>query len=270
MSGESAETATAPETPAWSAESREREWLLLRKLALTTADEPEHQAAREELVRMNLPLVQHLARRFRNRGEANADLVQVGTIGLIKAIDRFDPERGVQFSTYATPTIIGEIKRHFRDRGWSIRVPRRLQELRMQINAATSELTNRTGRSPTIKEIAAFLEVEEDDILEGIESLQAYAPLSLDSTFGNEDDGAAIGDSLGDVDEALEGVEYRESLKPLLAELSERERQIILLRFFKNKTQAEIATEVGISQMHVSRLLAKSLAQLRSGLLTED
>lgn len=218
---------------------------------------------------MHLPLVEHLARRFRDRGESHDDLVQVGTIGLIKAVDRFDPERGVEFSTYATPTIVGEIKRHFRDRGWAIRVPRRLQEMRLALTRATAELTQSTGRSPTVRELAAHLGVSEDEVLEGLESAQAYATASLDS--GSDDpDAPALADTLGADDAALEGVEYRESLRPLLAALPERERRIIVLRFFRNMTQSQIAEEVGISQMHVSRLLARSLAQLRTGLLAED
>ena len=211
---------------------------------------------------MHLPLVQHLARRFRNRGEPYDDLVQVGTIGLIKAVDRFDNERGVEFSTYATPTIVGEIKRHFRDKGWAVRVPRRLQELRLQLTTATSELSQQLGRAPTVAELALRLAISEEEVLEGLESANAYATVPLDE--GSDDEGSSPGylDTLGEDDEALEGVEYRESLKPLLAQLAPRERHILMLRFFHEKTQSEIAAEVGISQMHVSRLLAKTLAQL--------
>jgi RNA polymerase sigma-B factor len=227
------------------------------------------EAARDELITMYLNLVKYLASRFRNRGEPIDDLVQVGTIGLIKSVDRFDPDRGVEFSTYATPTIIGEIKRHFRDKGWAIRVPRRLQELRLRITAATTELTQRHGRSPTVRELAEFIGCTEDDVLQGLESAQAYATLSLDAGGSEDEESASIGDTLGFDDEALEGVEYRESLKPLLAALPEREREIIMLRFFKNMTQSQIAAQVGISQMHVSRLLARSLAQLREGLLAD-
>lgn len=233
---------------------------------------PAYLSARDEIVTMHLPLVEHLARRFRDRGEPHDDLVQVGTVGLIKAVDRFDPDRGVEFSTYATPTILGEIKRHFRDRGWSIRVPRRLQELRQQINHAQAELSQSSGRQPTVAEIAKFLEVDEDDVLEGLESAQAYSTMSLDAGGGSgddESDSGSLTDTLGQEDSALEGVEYRESLKPLLAALTDRERQIIMMRFFQNKTQAEIAEAVGVSQMHVSRLLAKSLAQLRVGLMDD-
>lgn len=255
----------------WTDESREREHALIAEMATLDKSDPRYSAVRDEIVTMHLPLVQHLARRFRDRGEMQDDLVQVGTIGLIKAVDRFDPDRGVEFSTYATPTILGEIKRHFRDRGWSIRVPRRLQEMRQQIGMATAELSQKTGRSPTIRELAEYLEVDEDDVIEGIESAQAYSTLSIDAGGGggDDDDSSSISDTMGSEDEALEGVEYRESLKPLLAKLSERERQIIMMRFFKNMTQAQIAEEVGVSQMHVSRLLNKALAELREG-LTDD
>jgi RNA polymerase sigma-B factor len=176
----------------------------------------------------------------------------------------------VEFSTYATPTIVGEIKRHFRDKGWAVRVPRRLQELRLSISTATAELTQQQGRSPTVAELAGHLGVGEEDVLEGLESANAYSTLSLDAPELGESDGPAVIDSLGTEDEALQGVEYRESLKPLLAQLPERERTILLLRFFKGMTQSQIAERVGISQMHVSRLLARTLAQLREGLLVEE
>ncbi|MDQ1713698.1 MAG: polymerase sigma-B factor [Frankiaceae bacterium] len=227
-------------------------------------------AVRDELVRMHLPLVEYLARRFRNRGEPLEDLVQVATIGLIKSIDRFDLERGVEFSTYATPTIVGEIKRHFRDKGWAIRVPRRLQELKLTLTKATGELSQTLGRSPTVGELAAHLSLTEEEILEGLESANAYSAISLDATDSGDDDSPAVSDSLGMVDEALEGVEYRESLKPLLDKLPAREKKILVLRFFGNMTQSQIAGELGISQMHVSRLLARTLAQLREGLLTDE
>ncbi|MGR8008352.1 RNA polymerase sigma factor SigF [Streptomyces hypolithicus] len=224
---------------------------------------------RNRLVRMHLPLVEHLARRFRNRGEPLDDLTQVATIGLIKSVDRFDPERGVEFSTYATPTVVGEIKRHFRDKGWAVRVPRRLQELRLSLTTATAELSQQHGRSPTVHELAERLGISEEEILEGLESANAYSTLSLDVP-DTDDDSPAVADTLGSEDEALEGVEYRESLKPLLEGLPPREKRILLLRFFGNMTQSQIAQEVGISQMHVSRLLARTLAQLRERLLVEE
>jgi RNA polymerase sigma-B factor len=229
----------------------------------------EYAELRNKLVRMHLPLVEHLARRFRNRGEPLDDLTQVATIGLIKSVDRFDPERGVEFSTYATPTVVGEIKRHFRDKGWAVRVPRRLQELRLALTTATAELSQQHGRSPTVHELAEKLAISEEEVLEGLESANAYSTLSLDVP-DTDDESPAVADTLGAEDEALEGVEYRESLKPLLEDLPPREKRILLLRFFGNMTQSQIAQEVGISQMHVSRLLARTLAQLREKLLVEE
>ncbi|MHC3475238.1 RNA polymerase sigma factor SigF [Streptomyces sp. 7R007] len=229
----------------------------------------EYAELRNKLVRMHLPLVEHLARRFRNRGEPLDDLTQVATIGLIKSVDRFDPDRGVEFSTYATPTVVGEIKRHFRDKGWAVRVPRRLQELRLALTTATAELSQQHGRSPTVHELAEKLAISEEEVLEGLESANAYSTLSLDVP-DTDDESPAVADTLGAEDEALEGVEYRESLKPLLEDLPPREKRILLLRFFGNMTQSQIAQEVGISQMHVSRLLARTLAQLREKLLVEE
>ena len=222
--------------------------------------------ARDDLVHLHLSLVEHCARRFRNRGEPFEDLVQVGTIGLIKAVDRFETDRGVEFSTYATPTVIGEIKRHFRDKGWAIRVPRRLQELRMQIGGATGELTQKLGRSPTPRELAEVIGCTVEEIMEGIESSHAYATLSLDASDDNDDGPPAMLATLGVEDANIEHVEVRESIKPLLEGLGEREKRILLLRFFKNMTQSQIAEEIGVSQMHVSRLLTRTLAQLRTSL----
>ncbi|MCB0897598.1 MAG: RNA polymerase sigma factor SigF [Actinobacteria bacterium] len=251
----------------WSEADREREHELLARLAALPPDDDARGPIRDELVTMHLPLVHHLARRFRDRGEPHDDLVQVGTIGLIKAVDRFDPQRGVEFSTYATPTVLGEIKRHFRDKGWSVRVPRRLQELRLAITRATAELSQDLGRSPTVKELAARLEVTEEEVLEGLEAAQSYSTLSLDGSAGDSDgESPALVDTLGSDDAALENVEYRETLRPLLDALPPRERQIVLLRFFHNKTQSEIAAEVGVSQMHVSRLLVKALGTLRGAM----
>jgi len=233
----------------------------------TGASEVARLDARDGLVRLHLPLVEHCARRFRNRGEPLEDLVQVGTIGLIKSIDRFDLGRGVEFSTYATPTIIGEIKRYFRDKGWAIRVPRRLQELRMQIGTTTAELTQELGRSPTPRELAATIGCSVEEVIEGIESSNAYSTLSLDATEDAGDEGGvSMLDMMGLDDAELEHIEIRESIKPLLEALPTREKRILLLRFFRNKTQSEIAAEIGVSQMHVSRLLTRTLDQLRASL----
>lgn len=241
---------------------RERSRALFEELG-GSATEAGAQAARSALIELHLPLVDHCARRFTQRGEPLEDLVQVGTIGLIKAVDRFDLERGVEFSTYATPTIIGEIKRHFRDKGWAVRVPRRLQELRMSIAAATGELSQSLGRSPTARELAERLDVSVEEVLEGIESANAYATTSLDAANGSDDAPSWL-DTLGEDDEALEHVELRESLRPLIEQLPPREQQILILRFFKQQTQSQIAEQVGISQMHVSRLLTRTLEQLRT------
>ncbi len=247
-------------------ETRRRSAELFATLHAPTAQSPDRDRARDDLVGLHLPLVEHCARRFRNRGEPFEDLVQVGTIGLIKAVDRFDTDRGVEFSTYATPTIIGEIKRYFRDKGWAIRVPRRLQELRMQIGSATAELTQSLGRSPTARELAEAIGCTVEEIVEGIESSNAYSTLSLDASDDHDDGPSSMMDALGVDDEGLEHVEIRESLKPLLEQLEPREKKILLLRFFKNMTQSQIAEEIGVSQMHVSRLLTRTLVELRASL----
>jgi len=249
------------------AQIRIRSAALFAALAERDLSDVERASLRDDLVRLHLPLVEHFARRFLNRGEPFDDLLQVGTIGLIKAVDRFDIERGVEFSTYATPTILGEIKRHFRDRGWAIRVPRRLQELRITIAAATAELTQTLGRAPTVKELALEVGVSDEEIIEGLESANAYSTLSLDAPDSGGDDGSlSMIDVIGEDDEALAHVENRETIKPLLEALDPREKHILTLRFFKGMTQSQIATEIGISQMHVSRLLARTLAQLRESL----
>ena len=243
---------------------------LFERLTQLPPGDPERARIRATLVELHLPLVEYLARRFRNRGEWLDDLTQVATIGLIKSIDRFDLERGVEFSTYATPTIVGEIKRHFRDKGWAVRVPRRLQELKLSLIKAIGDLAQREGRAPTVSELAAHLQMSEEEVLEGLESANAYSTVSLDAPDSGDEDAPAVADSLGMIDDALEGVEYRESLKPLLERLPPREKKILLLRFFGNMTQSQIAAELGISQMHVSRLLARTLAQLREGLTIDD
>ncbi|MEU5158605.1 RNA polymerase sigma factor SigF [Streptomyces sp. NPDC020875] len=247
--------------------------LFLRLRALDnqgTGDSPERTYVRDTLIELNLPLVRYAAARFRSRNEPMEDIVQVGTIGLIKAIDRFDCERGVEFPTFAMPTVVGEIKRFFRDTSWSVRVPRRLQELRLALTKASDELAQRLDRSPTVPELAAVLGVSEEEVVDGLAVGNAYTASSLDSPSPEDDGGeGSLADRLGYEDTALEGVEYRESLKPLLAKLPPRERQIIMLRFFANMTQSQIGEEVGISQMHVSRLLTRTLAQLRQGLTAD-
>ncbi|MPZ63377.1 MAG: SigB/SigF/SigG family RNA polymerase sigma factor [Propionibacteriales bacterium] len=259
-------TGTPVDTGFESADPRARTVQLFEQLA-GSDDVEKQEALRNEIVRLHLPLVDHLARRFRNRGEPLDDLVQVGTIGLIKSVDRFELTRGVEFSTYATPTVIGEIKRYFRDKGWAVRVPRRLQELRLSLASASADLTQELGRSPTVGELAERLELNQDAVLEGLESANAYNTLSLDAPDNGESERQTMVESLAADDEALEGVEYRESLKPLLTALAPREKLILMLRFFHGMTQSQIAQEVGISQMHVSRILSRTLAQLRTSLL---
>ncbi len=247
--------------------TREISMELFGELGDPGTPEERRTTCRDELVQLHLPLVDHCARRFANRGEPLDDLVQVGTIGLIKSVDRFDLERGVEFSTYATPTIIGEIKRYFRDKGWAIRVPRRLQELRMAISAVTGDLSQELGRSPTPREIADKVGVSVEEVLEGLESANAYSTLSLDAGDNTDDGpGSSMLDSLGMEDVALDHVEIRESIKPLIEQLPSREKTILLLRFFRGMTQSQIAAEIGVSQMHVSRLLNRTLEQLRSSL----
>jgi len=216
---------------------------------------------REQLVAAHLGLAEYLARRFANRGEALDDLVQVASLGLIKAVDRFDPERGVEFSTYATHTIVGELKRHFRDKGWAIRAPRRMQELYLRLGKVVGVLGQELGRSPTIAELAAEVKVSEEEVLEALEAGQAYRSTSLDAP---SEEGEPLAARIGEDDPSIEIAESRATLSPLLAQLLPRERLILHLRFFDGLTQSEIASRLGISQMHVSRLLARSVAQLRS------
>ncbi|MFE6744684.1 RNA polymerase sigma factor SigF [Kitasatospora purpeofusca] len=265
-SGAAPEAAAAP---ASGLDTRTLSRSLFLRLGALEPGSTEHTYVRDTLIELNLPLVRYASARFRSRNEPMEDIVQVGTIGLIKAIDRFDPERGVEFPTFAMPTVVGEIKRFFRDTSWSVRVPRRLQELRLALTKAGDELAQRLDRSPTVAELAACLGVSEEDVVEGLAVGNAYTASSLDSTPSDEDGEGPLADRLGYEDLALEGVEYRESLKPLLAKLPPRERRIIMLRFFGNLTQSQIGEEIGISQMHVSRLLTKTLTQLREGLTTE-
>ncbi len=220
--------------------------------------------ARDQLIVSHLNLVRFLASKFKNRGESLDDLVQVGTIGLIKAIDRFDPERGLEFTTYATPTILGEIKRHFRDKGWSIRVPRRLQELSAKVNQATDELTVELQRSPSVEEIAAKLGVGAEEILEAMESSGAYTSVSLEAGGSSEDDEApALIDRLGSVDEDLDASDDRMVIDDAIRDFSPREQEIVRMRFIDGLTQVEIAKRLGVSQVQVSRLLRRTLRKIQ-------
>ncbi|MFB7933025.1 RNA polymerase sigma factor SigF [Streptomyces sp. NPDC056039] len=230
----------------------------------------EYSYVRNTLVELNLALVKFAASRFRSRSEPMEDIIQVGTIGLIKAIDRFELSRGVEFPTFAMPTIVGEIKRFFRDTSWSVRVPRRLQELRLDLAKAGDELAQKLDRAPTVTELAERLGLSKDEVVEGMAASNAYTASSLDAQPEEDDSEGALADRIGYEDHGLEGIEYVESLKPLIAELPPRDRKILSLRFVGGLTQSEIGEELGISQMHVSRLLSRTLVRLRKGLTVEE
>jgi RNA polymerase sigma-B factor len=224
------------------------------------------QRQRDRIVERCLPLADHIARRFDGRGEPHDDLVQVARVGLVNAVIRFDVDAGSDFVSFAVPTIMGEVRRHFRDNSWSVKVPRRLKELHLRLGGATADLSQRLGRAPTASELAEELDMDRDEVIEGLVAGSSYNTLSIDSGGGGDDDAPTIADTLGDVDLTLDQIENREALRPLLASLPERERTVLVLRFFDSLTQTQIAERVGVSQMHVSRLLAKSLARLRDQL----
>ncbi|WP_394805913.1 RNA polymerase sigma factor SigF [Streptomyces fradiae] len=267
-----ASPAASPTSPAASArdarvrrtaDTRALTQVLFGELKRLERGTPEHARVRAALIEANLPLVRYAAARFRSRNEPMEDVVQVGTIGLINAIDRFDPDRGVQFPTFAMPTVVGEIKRYFRDNVRTVHVPRRLHELWVQVNGATEDLTTLHGRSPTTAEIAERLKISEEEVLSCIEAGRSYHATSLEAA--QEGDGLpGLLDRLGYEDPALAGVEHRDLVRHLLVQLPEREQRILMLRYYRNLTQSQISQELGVSQMHVSRLLARSFARLRS------
>jgi RNA polymerase sigma-B factor len=240
---------------------------LLRQAVALDRSDPRRSALRDRAVTHSLPLADRLARRFHGMGESPADLSQVAALGLMKAIEGFDPDYGTDFGGYATPTIVGELKRYFRDKGWGVHVPRRLQELRIEINRVRDSLGQRLGRSPTPRDVAEHLGIDEDQVLEALVASSAYRPVSLFAPLGGDDDAGTLADVLGDDDRDIDGVEFRQAVKPLIARLPERERRILSLRFYGNRTQAQIAADLGISQMHVSRLLSRTLDGLRRALL---
>ena len=227
--------------------------------------DPEHDHVRAALIEVNLPLVRYAAARFRGRSEPMEDVVQVGTIGLINAIDRFDPLRGVQFPTYALPTILGEIKRYFRDATWGVHVPRRMQELSGALRKATDTLTHDLGREPTIAELARHLGAEPEEIVEAIDAAGAYTTASLDHPVNSEEQGASLLDFMGEEDAGFDAVIDHQVLTELLTRLGERDKRILLMRYFRGMTQAEIGEELGVSQMQISRLLSRILKELRAG-----
>ncbi|CAM5718084.1 SigB/SigF/SigG family RNA polymerase sigma factor OS=Streptomyces alboniger OX=132473 GN=CP975_03505 PE=4 SV=1 [Streptomyces alboniger] len=258
-------------------DARELSKLFFERLRELEEGSPDHQYTRDTLIEMNLSLVHYVACRFRNRGNGHLeDIVQVGTVGLIKAIDRFDVDRGFEFVSFAVPCILGEIKRYFRDTSWAVHVPRRLQELRSELVRSQERLSAALGREPTVKELAGDLGVTEEQALEGIMAANGYAAGSLDAPqgVGDESDsygsGRSLADVMGEHDPAIEVFEHLHALAPLLAGLDEPERRIIEMRFGQEMTQAEIGAALGISQMHVSRLLSRTLAELRKGLMTRE
>ncbi|MFF7736466.1 MULTISPECIES: SigB/SigF/SigG family RNA polymerase sigma factor [unclassified Streptomyces] len=251
-------------------DARQLTRLFFDQLATLEEGTHEYQYARNTLIEMNMSLVRFAAGRFRSRGpEEMEDIVQVGMIGLIKAIDRFELTREVEFTSFAIPYIVGEIKRFFRDTTWAVHVPRRLQEARVQLARATEELRSRLGRTPTVKELSELMSLPEDEVREARLASNGYNSTSLDAAIGGSEDGeTALADFIGADDRALELVEDFHALAPMIAALDERDRQIIQMRFVEELTQAQIGERLGVSQMHVSRLLSRCLARLREGMLT--
>ncbi|MGW5701900.1 SigB/SigF/SigG family RNA polymerase sigma factor [Amycolatopsis japonica] len=240
---------------------------LFEELSSLPEDSPRRQELRSRLVTELLPLAEHIATRFSGRGEPREDLVQVARIGLINAVDRFDPGRGHDFLSFAVPTVMGEVRRHFRDTGWSVRVPRRLKELHVSLSQGTAALSQRLGRAPTPTELAEYLGLEVNDVREGLLAGQAYQTLSVDKpVHDNATEALSLADTIGEEDHEMALVETHEALQPLLRELPKRERAILVMRFFGGYTQTQIAERIGISQMHVSRLLSQTLEQLRGKL----
>jgi len=227
---------------------------------------------REELVDRFMPLARRLAARYAGGAEPFDDLVQVASVGLVKAIDRFDPERGTAFSTFAVPTILGELKRHFRDRGWSVHVPRDVQERILKVERAMAELPAKLGHAPTVQEIGQRIEATDEEVLEAMHASQGHHAVSLDatSTMGDGDEPGPLKDRIGAEDLSFDTVEYGEAIAPVLREISERDRKVLHLRFVEDMTQSEIAEQVGVSQMHVSRILRATIEKLRQRIPEED
>lgn len=242
----------------------------LAELASLSHEDPRRMALREDLIRNHMPLARHIAQRFRHRGLAIEDLQQVALLGLVNAIDRYQPDRGTGFIAYAVPTIMGELRRHFRDTSWAMHVPRRLQELHLQIGKAIDKLSQRTGHAPTPSELAEHLGLPVSEIHRGLQATNAYRTKPLTTTSNTDASGKRpVAETVGEIDDNIEHIEFRETLQPLVAALPERERRILLLRFYGNLTQTEIARRMGLSQMHISRLLAATLQRLRERMDTE-
>ncbi|MFJ1750250.1 RNA polymerase sigma factor SigF [Streptomyces sp. NPDC088116] len=252
-------------------DAREISKLFFARLTELEEGTHEHQYVRNTLIELNLALVRYAATRFRNRADQMEDIVQVGTIGLIKAIDRFELSREVEFATFAVPYIVGEIKRFFRDTSWAVHVPRRLQELRIDLAKATDELSQRLDRAPTTAELAGHLGLDEDEVIEGVVASNGYTAGSIDMpTDDTAQSPVPLADRLGAPDAGMEAAENVQALKPLIEELDERERRILRMRFGDEMTQSEIGAELGVSQMHVSRLLSRITGRLREGLLVVE
>ncbi|MFE5114076.1 RNA polymerase sigma factor SigF [Streptomyces sp. NPDC056663] len=253
-------------------DARELSRLFFDQLAVLEEGTREYGYARNTLIEMNMSLVRFAAGRFRSRGpEEMEDIVQVGMIGLIKAIDRFELTREVEFTSFAIPYIVGEMKRFFRDTTWAVHVPRRLQEARVELARATEELHSRLGRTPTVKELSELMSLPEDEVIEARLAANGYTSSSLDATINSSEDGESVlQEFIGTEDQALELIEDFHALAPLIAELHERDRQIIHMRFVEELTQAQIGERLGVSQMHVSRLLSRTLARLREGMLANN
>jgi RNA polymerase sigma-B factor len=236
---------------------------MFRVLATLNRDSTDYRRQRDEIIRHCLPLADHIARRFRNRGEPHEDLLQVARLGLVKAVSRYDVETGSHFLGFAVPTIMGEVRRHFRDHGWAVKVPRGLKTLHMSINVGRTELSHALGRAPTASELATHLGVDREQVVEGLVAGSAYSTYSTDVPVGVEGDSKAFYDTMGGLDTNFDRILEVETVRPLIAALPERERTVLMLRFFHNMTQSQIAQRIGVSQMHVSRILTVALTTLR-------
>jgi RNA polymerase sigma-B factor len=239
---------------------------VLTRMNRLTVGDPERERLRGQVIEDHMPYARHIATRYGGRGQLVEDFVQVAYLGLVKAVDNFDPDHGTGFLGYATPVILGEIRRYFRDATWDVHVPRRMQELTTALRGAAEQLTRELGRSPSIIELAGRLNADPEEVTEALEAAAAYTAASLDRPAGNEPDGATLGELMGGEDVRFGAVVDRESLKPLLAKLDERDKRILMMRFFRGMTQTQIGDQLGVSQMQISRLLSRILGELRAGL----
>jgi RNA polymerase sigma-B factor len=254
-----------PAKPSPHAERRAETMRVFHRMKELPADDPERTRLRDAVIEDHMPYARHIAARYAGRGEAVEDFVQVAYVGLVKATDNFDPDYGTAFLGYATPMIIGEIKRYFRDATWDVHVPRRMQELSGALRKAAETLTHDLGRSPTMAELAEKLNATPEEITEALDAAEAYTTASLDRPVQSDSESAPLAEFLGEEDPRFEAVVDREVLKPLLADLDERDKRILMMRFFRGMSQSEIGAQLGVSQMQVSRLLARILEQLRAG-----